>query len=267
MIENILTRECPSCKKEIIYSSKYECKRANDSNSVCATCKNKKFGGLNTKKKLSSQQLEELILLAKEGQDLFALSEKYNRTKSVICRVLRKHGIEQRNTRPVADKISDVEFRCSKCKLIKHLNEFKKTRSKGKISYCRTCLNEQNTVSENEKPIRLFNQRAKELKAKSIKNNIVFDLTGEFLEQLFHNQSGLCFYTGEPMVIERGNGTQRNTASVDRLVPEKGYIKDNVVFCMYVINRVKTDLSLLELCKWMPTWHKKIVDKLNADNS
>ena len=61
-----------------------------------------------------------------------------------------------------------------------------------------------------------------------------------------------CGYTGEPIIIQatapNKNGKQnpvpKNLLSVDRLDPEKGYTKKNIVFCGWGINDRKKNVSV-----------------------
>lgn len=77
------------------------------------------------------------------------------------------------------------------------------------------------------------------------------DLTAEFLIELYRKQDGRCFYTGATMtfpgrIIETKDHGQSwryperlAGISLDRLDPQKGYMKGNVVFCSYRINTMK----------------------------
>lgn len=70
------------------------------------------------------------------------------------------------------------------------------------------------------------------------------DLDSQYLIDLFNSQSGLCFYTSRPMVLGARKGVaQPDSLSLDRLVPEKGYTKGNVVWCCYLVNTMKQNLS------------------------
>ena len=75
----------------------------------------------------------------------------------------------------------------------------------------------------------------------------------------YENQNGKCFYSDIPMECVFGQGKLRYALSVDKIIPEKGYIKGNVVFCINVINMSKNDLSLEEIKQWMPDWYKRII--------
>ena len=79
-------------------------------------------------------------------------------------------------------------------------------------------------------------------------------------------QEHRCFYTNEIMETKLGDGIKRNQLSVDRIIPENGYTKENIVFCLYIVNNAKTDLTIDELRKWIPDWYNKIQIKLSPIN-
>lgn len=73
--------------------------------------------------------------------------------------------------------------------------------------------------------------------------NIPFDLEPEDLECPTH-----CPVLGIKLIY----GSTRhdnNSASMDRLIPKKGYVKGNVIIISYRANRIKCDASLKELKK------------------
>lgn len=72
------------------------------------------------------------------------------------------------------------------------------------------------------------------------------DLTTEYLLGVFEKQGGKCYYTGESLEMLRifeWKEKFQNSISLDRLNPEKGYMRGNVVFCSYVINTMKGTLT------------------------
>lgn len=72
-----------------------------------------------------------------------------------------------------------------------------------------------------------------------------FNLTIEYLWELFHSQGGLCALTGEPIYLD-------SNASVDRIDNTKGYDVGNVWWTTKTANRLKNNYSmeeLLHLCK------------------
>lgn len=70
------------------------------------------------------------------------------------------------------------------------------------------------------------------------------DLTVDYLVNLYNIQDGYCYYTGEKMVFGWVDGkVQHNTLSLDKLDPQKGYIQGNVVWCSYLANTMKQNMT------------------------
>lgn len=87
------------------------------------------------------------------------------------------------------------------------------------------------------------------------------DLTSEFMVELWNKQEGLCFYSGVKMAEPiMGGGRNSLSASIDRIDPKLGYTKNNVVWCTWICNAGKSDLSVqeyLSVCQ-------SVVDRLSA---
>lgn len=69
-----------------------------------------------------------------------------------------------------------------------------------------------------------------------------FDLTREYLIELWNKQEGKCARSGVPMQIESGTRENKNPyrASLDRIDNNKGYIKGNVRFTTHWVNNAKS---------------------------
>ncbi len=65
------------------------------------------------------------------------------------------------------------------------------------------------------------------IKNRSNKKGVSFDLTEEYLFRLWNDCAGICPMTGVPM-LKTSNGNNPFMMSIDRLDPEKGYIKGNI---------------------------------------
>lgn len=85
-----------------------------------------------------------------------------------------------------------------------------------------------------------------------------FDLTIEYIWELFEEQKGMCKLSGLPIYLETSlgslnkNGYQRRTASLDRIDSTNGYLKGNVQWLHKDINQMKsnrTDEEFIEFCK------------------
>ena len=77
------------------------------------------------------------------------------------------------------------------------------------------------------------------------------DLTVDYLIKLWNSQNGLCFYSGQPMILGGTAETLQHNASLDRVDPELGYTQGNLVWCTYKVNSMKGQLDFdqfIELC-------------------
>lgn len=75
------------------------------------------------------------------------------------------------------------------------------------------------------------------------------DLTDDYLYDLYKKQNGLCIYTGTKMLLKKGHPA---TISIDKIVPDKGYVQGNVQWICWAVNRAKGDLKeseFLRMCK------------------
>lgn len=70
------------------------------------------------------------------------------------------------------------------------------------------------------------------------------DLTTDYLVTLFETQSGRCYYSNVPLTFNRGKETiLPDSLSLDRLTPDLGYVIGNVVWCSYLTNTMKQQMS------------------------
>ena len=75
------------------------------------------------------------------------------------------------------------------------------------------------------------------------------DIDTDYLYALFKQQNGKCRYSGYLMII----GTKHLfTLSLDKIIPTKGYIKGNVQWVCWAVNRAKGELVesvFLDMCR------------------
>jgi hypothetical protein len=147
---------------------------------------------------------------------------------------------------------------CSVCGKVLPLIEFGKKSSKCKSCYNAWYSNDRKNnpqryedmkkryIAKNEvfsymvSRISDFRSRAREL-------NVPFGLTSKYLEELWNEQSGRCYYDGTPLKIYQHLGRPTNdSASLDRLIPSEGYVQGNVVWCSYWVNTAKGELTEAE---------------------
>jgi hypothetical protein len=136
------------------------------------------------------------------------------------------------------------------------------------LSYCRKCRTNQ-IIKNNKSSLDSYLQnRIRSIKTRAKTNQLAFELDVEYLKQLYETQNGKCFYTDEKLELpieEIKNTKNRHTMSVDKLIPELGYTKGNVVLCTVRANFIKGDLSLTEIKEWLPSWYQRITTLLNKD--
>lgn len=79
--------------------------------------------------------------------------------------------------------------------------------------------------------------------------NRPFNIDADYMYQLWKDQQGKCYLTGFTIKIAKHTSYG---LSIDKLIPELGYVKGNVKWTCWMANRAKGDLSinqLVNLCK------------------
>ena len=118
------------------------------------------------------------------------------------------------------------EKTCSKCGLTKPSKEFRETGY-----HCVVCRSQYNRIYHYKNwNARLFEHALQTTRKKSL--NI--DITPEYILDLLDLQNGLCYWFKVPLIISIDKNPQQPT--LDRLEPEKGYVKGNVVLACFVAN-------------------------------
>lgn len=137
----------------------------------------------------------------------------------------------------------EVELLC-KCDRIfvrkkSYLFYIDSTKRRCKFAHC-GCHH--NTVSK------YFNNRIiTTAKTGAIKRNILFEIDLFDLDFLYEKQNGLCFYSGEKLILSdkhKGNLSSTSNISLDRINSDLGYIIDNCVLCTKQIQLMKNSFSL-----------------------
>ena len=91
----------------------------------------------------------------------------------------------------------------------------------------------------------------RKLRKSALSRDYEFNLTIEFLWELFEKQNKLCAISGVPIsLFPDSNRSRSQTASVDRIDSSKGYTIDNVQWVHKRINRLKNILNTDELVFW-----------------
>ena len=149
------------------------------------------------------------------------------------------------------DKLTKLPAKvCGKCKKNKPLTEYHKDsgRPDGTDSRCAACRKESVAKNKKEKP---FHIRCMRVKHKATSKQIPFNLTEEYLKSIW---TDTCPILGVKLDLFATNQYADNAAQVDRIVPDKGYVKGNVGWVSARANRLKDDATAKEhmkIAQWM----------------
>lgn len=147
-----------------------------------------------------------------------------------------------------------------RCKCGKEEYKLAKNLKSGRCVSCKSCASKK-TAALYPPPVTFkgigglskthFNSICNGAKVRDIK----FDISLEFLWNLFLKQKGKCAMSGVPLVLEakiRNTNPDWSviTASVDRIDSTKPYTEDNVWWIHKRLNRLKNSFSMEELLYW-----------------
>lgn len=107
-------------------------------------------------------------------------------------------------------------------------------------------INKNNNFKFQCRPKGKFTQVLNKCRARAKKKNYEYNLDEEYLKSIW---SGICAISKIPITNDSYNNFKLNSASLDRINSNKGYIKGNVQFVAYGINLAKnnfTDEEVLE---------------------
>lgn len=102
-------------------------------------------------------------------------------------------------------------------------------------------------------------------KERARRKNLPFNLDKNYLESIVGE---CCPVFKTPFVwqssgLGKGN-TEPNSPSLDRIIPELGYVKGNMVFISHLANKIKQDATEKELYAVADWLHDKRKEVLNA---
>ena len=152
---------------------------------------------------------------------------------------------------------------CNSCKQTKPFSEFNKA-VKNKDNYQTTCKMCCSVVNEKYKKTKTGHlvQYLSAIKWRAKTKNIPFDLDLEYLISVTTDKCpvfGFDFFWGR-----MGKNDRKSRPSLDRIIPELGYIKGNVVFISNWANIIKQDATEKELYAVANWLHAKRKEVLNA---
>lgn len=110
---------------------------------------------------------------------------------------------------------------------------------------------------------RMFSKAFLAAKRRAIKKNIPFKISAKDVFDAFKSQSGKCYYSNLTMnIIKNTNDSLHDPykMTIDCLIPVDGYVKGNIVWCLYCINSFKQRMSekeMMAICHNMLVKEKK----------
>lgn len=218
------------------------------------------------------KKAEIIFSLHSEGKTTKEIATELDTVDANVAYYLKQLGLEPNTHIKPLNIVSKTQAQCSRCNEIKSIKQFQSGR-KGKkheykFAYCNTCRKKQTYENLNNNVDSFLADRYRRVKVRANAAGIDFNITKEQFTAQFHLQKGLCFYTDVPLVCKVGNGwSERNSLSIDKIIPERGYVLGNVVFSTNRVNTCKSDFSLDEIKLWMPSWYERIIKFLDESKN
>jgi predicted GNAT family acetyltransferase len=190
------------------------------------------------------------------------IAKSFNVHHTTVGNWLKGLGLKSKTYNQKIDKVNEEEAKCSKCGDIKPIGEFQHGRVNSdrvyRFSYCNECRRKQVRLNLNSDINKFLKDKYNRWKLGASNKNIDFDLEFSDITDMYENQKGLCFYTDIEMDWGVGKGKSPNAISLDKVIPENGYVKGNVVLCSNRFNTIKHNLNLEELKKYIPLFYKRL---------
>lgn len=198
---------CKCCKKELPLDSEHFGKRSDYKTGFFSKCKDCESNRSNINAIKSQQLLKD---------NLWTCS---------TCNSTLELNIDNFYKR--IDSITGFQHRCKKC-LKKDPARYDRLIKKDNLDY-------------------YLKDRFHGAKNRATNKDIEFDLTLDYLKDLWNKQNGICALTGTNMTHTILEGKLKTNASIDKINPSLGYTKGNVQFVCNVANMMKSDMSIEDL--------------------
>lgn len=217
-----------------------------------------KLGYKSKRSHLSEEEKNKIILFHACGVSNREIASQINRSAQAVSDYLKLMGkLSHGNGRSLLNERSDRAF-CMLCKEWKGLRQFN-----SKLIFhtkCNKCRNLKNMETINNSIESYMKRSISVIKARCKKEGMLFDIDYEYLLDISFFQNDKCFLTGEPLEYKTGNGYNPLGCSVDKVVPQKGYVKGNIILIQRKINMRKNNSTLPEIKRDMPPWYDRIME-------
>lgn len=195
---------------------------------------------------------EEKILIENFQQDIpiSEISIKLNRNKTFLHNKAKQLGLVSKKRTQILKERRALEQngkrKCSDCHKI--YDDTPLNFGKNHHHICKLCnalrsREHYQSLKSHISVEELLVRRLYQAKYRSFRKGIEFNLSPDYLLELYHKQNGKCFYSGLDMEISLKNEQNSKTLSIDRIDSNKGYTAGNVVLCGNVFNVMKMQMS------------------------
>jgi len=147
---------------------------------------------------------------------------------------------------------------CKKCEAIRMKLWRIKYKEKTGISDYRGSGKYKGISEEDRLIMSAITARLTDAKVRSKKRNPEreFNITLDYLFELYKTQNGICALSGIPMILKQN---ELHGISLDKIVPELGYTIGNVRWTTWAVNRAKGELTMetfLDMCNSIVMFNK-----------
>jgi len=101
----------------------------------------------------------------------------------------------------------------------------------------------------------IINQSFNNAKTRATRNNLKFFINKEYLKYIYPIDNKCPLFNTE--LKKNNNRFCMNSASLDRIIPKKGYVEGNIMFISFKANIIKNNLTLEELKLLLKNWEIK----------
>ena len=161
-------------------------------------------------------------------------------------------------TRPKSEVICEV---CKKPFMKENKQINRTNRNNGIHSCSRKCTNDYLS----KKRVIPMSYNVRNARSLSKAKGIDFNLTNEYVQELFEQQDGKCAITKTQMtIVWKNNKKKIDQVSIDRLDNSKGYIEGNIHLVALGINYMRNTFSIfLVSCHEYPVFTKFLAEHLD----
>jgi hypothetical protein len=148
---------------------------------------------------------------------------------------------------------------CSSCKKKIKQKNFRKIKRGNWIGFYPQCKSCESSLMKGKYSQNPFPQMLSNAKIRAKQKSVDFNITFEYLKKIFPHDNK-CPVLGVDFQFGYKNLDKKNTdfaPSLDRIVPEKGYVEGNVIVVCNIVNRVKSD-STVKILEKVFKFYKKL---------